>query len=932
MYTLIEVDLIIMTSYHSFFSHATGIDSGPFDYQRALASGPALPELLTIPTGCGKTAAAVLAWLWRRRFDGEARSRTPRRLVYCLPMRVLVEQTRDNIVLWLHRLGLLAGRAVIENEKVIAYTAGEGRKNCQEDDRPVGGWATEHDDLGEGRIAVTVLMGGEDKDEWDRYPERDAVIVGTQDMLLSRALNRGYGMSRYRWPVQFGLLNNDCLWVLDEVQLMDVGFETSAQLAGLRETLGIVDGIGTHSMWMSATIDRSRLNTVDHDEPRKGWSIQSINTASTGLAHLRGRLKAPKRIEWGGITLAKTNMKRSKLVGLVKNEAETLEGGEISDRLRKLFSKKVRPLGDGAEVRTGDEEWYIEDGEWLYSIRVSRGKLNAYPVPYVERVADLIANEHVQGTLTLAILNTVQRAQKIYSALIEQGCGSSDVVLIHSRFRPRDRTAIVDRLGEPGDCIIIATQVVEAGVDISAKTLITELAPWSSLVQRFGRCNRYGEYSNENPGRIIWLDLDIKFAKTVLPYDEDALSVSRKLLADLEYASPSNLESVEYEPPVEFHTILRRKDMFELFDTTPDLTGNDIDVSCFIRDLDDTDVQFYWREISDKGPNSEHPSPQRDELCNVPIGAAKKFLKKRSGWLWDHLDSCWVKIGKGAPAENGPIRPGQSILLDTNVGGYSPTVGWTGKSGKRVDAVPVIAPPADSLPPSGMNAEESELHRRWVTLTEHCSDVEAGVNRLATRFGLDGALQSAVITAARWHDVGKAHDAFQNMLTASGRDPPDETVLWAKSNRVGGRPDYWVRDHEGKKRRRRYFRHELASALGWLQLTDPSTPERDLIMYLIGAHHGKVRQSIRSLPGETTPEDTERLFARGVWNGDELPLVEGITDSAVALDLTPMRLGEGSWLERSLRLRNRYGPFILAYLEAIVRVVDWRISAEEGVE
>ena len=41
-------------------------------------------------------------------------------------------------------------------------------------------------------------------------PKRPAILIGTQDMLLSRALNRGYGMSRYRWPMHFGLLNNDC--------------------------------------------------------------------------------------------------------------------------------------------------------------------------------------------------------------------------------------------------------------------------------------------------------------------------------------------------------------------------------------------------------------------------------------------------------------------------------------------------------------------------------------------------------------------------------------------------------------------------------------------------------------------------------------------------------------------------------------------------
>ncbi|MFY1645439.1 DEAD/DEAH box helicase, partial [Methanoculleus bourgensis] len=159
------------------------------------------PEVIKIPTGMGKTDAIILGWLWRRRFDprDEVRLRTPRRLVYCLPMRVLVEQTRDKTKQWLDRLGILA--------------ASPG------DDNAVTGFA--ESSMREGkRIAVTVLMGGEEREWWDIYPERDAIIIGTQDMLISRALNRGYGMNKYRWPTHFGLLNNDCLWVMDEVQLM----------------------------------------------------------------------------------------------------------------------------------------------------------------------------------------------------------------------------------------------------------------------------------------------------------------------------------------------------------------------------------------------------------------------------------------------------------------------------------------------------------------------------------------------------------------------------------------------------------------------------------------------------------------------------------------------------------------------------------------
>ena len=182
-------------SFEDFFRTATsGHDAFPF--QMRFATGPTLPRLVKVPTGLGKTAMAVLGWLWGRRYaDRSVKSSTPRRLVYCLPMRVLVEQTRDEVKGWLQNLGLAD------------------------------------------EVKVYVLMGGDQAEDWDLYPEKDAILVGTQDMLLSRALNRGYAMSRYRWPLPFGLLNNDCLWILDEVQLMDVGVATSAQIEAFRQHL-----------------------------------------------------------------------------------------------------------------------------------------------------------------------------------------------------------------------------------------------------------------------------------------------------------------------------------------------------------------------------------------------------------------------------------------------------------------------------------------------------------------------------------------------------------------------------------------------------------------------------------------------------------------------------------------------------------------------
>ena len=88
-------------TFGEFFSTAFG-GATPFAYQRALAEHD-WPDALIAPTGLGKTAAVVLAWLWKRATAPET---TPRRLVYCLPMRTLADQTHRNATGWLGQLAL----------------------------------------------------------------------------------------------------------------------------------------------------------------------------------------------------------------------------------------------------------------------------------------------------------------------------------------------------------------------------------------------------------------------------------------------------------------------------------------------------------------------------------------------------------------------------------------------------------------------------------------------------------------------------------------------------------------------------------------------------------------------------------------------------------------------------------------------------------
>src|SRR5438034_985388 len=92
--------------FQSLFQKATGV--APYAFQHAFATAPMLPDLLEAPTGSGKTATAVLGWLWRRRHGSpEQRAEAGRRLVFCLPMRTLVEQTERAVRDWREKLGLV---------------------------------------------------------------------------------------------------------------------------------------------------------------------------------------------------------------------------------------------------------------------------------------------------------------------------------------------------------------------------------------------------------------------------------------------------------------------------------------------------------------------------------------------------------------------------------------------------------------------------------------------------------------------------------------------------------------------------------------------------------------------------------------------------------------------------------------------------------
>jgi CRISPR-associated endonuclease/helicase Cas3 len=234
----------------------------------------------------------------------------------------------------------------------------------------------------------------------------------------------------------------------------------------------------------------------------------------------------------------------------------------------------------------------------------------------------------------------------------------------------------------------------------------------------------------------------------------------------------------------------------------------------------------------------------------------------------------------------------------------------------------------------------------WRSIAEHTGDVIEKLDAILDRLEFDELPRGALTLAARWHDWGKAHGTFQAAIR-------DEAIGYGKrpGDRAGKRDIAKATPNEFWQRYKRpHFRHELASALGVLALLKSGQAPRswvdlaprlqNLALYLIAAHHGKVRLSIRSMPDEKAPDKADALFARGVWEGDPLPEVDlggGVIGPAVEkLDLSPMMLGrvdgQPSWIERMLGLREQKecGPLKLAYLEAVLRAAD--IAASKAAD
>ncbi|MCW2931751.1 MAG: CRISPR-associated endonuclease/helicase Cas3 [Actinomycetia bacterium] len=185
-----------------------------------------LPESLEVPSLASKSDI-IAAWLWRylHSFDN-SKKREARRLIYALPQGAIIEPVASAVRGWLARLGLA--------EQVGLHLS-------------MGMWAaTEGPD-------------------WRADMHQPAIVIGTTEYLVSKALNRAFGVSSTSWSIDFALVTNGAQWVVHEERLSRQAAATLRGAAAVAGRWGTAEPFGLTAVTCASERVRSvpRLRGVE---------------------------------------------------------------------------------------------------------------------------------------------------------------------------------------------------------------------------------------------------------------------------------------------------------------------------------------------------------------------------------------------------------------------------------------------------------------------------------------------------------------------------------------------------------------------------------------------------------------------------------------------------------------------------------------------
>lgn len=296
-------------------------------YERFLTDE--IPASCDIPTGLGKTSVIAI-WLLAlasKLIENPPENNIPRRLVYVVDRRVIVDQATDEAERILCKLKEFEN-ADDEDLRNIFVTLQNASflAERQKDDKQIG------------VIALSTLRGEyADNREWCLDPSRPAIIVGTIDMIGSRLLFSAYGgVGESYKALQAGLLGQDSLLVIDEAHLSPAFMEMLRPLKNLVNRKKPIKQFKVMSLSATPLIDEENEPfTLEKDAPE-----DLINPAS------ESRLNAEKHLEWQSFTVSEEILRSKKSVELLRDE----QAREMANAAAQYKDSSASVLVFGATV------------------------------------------------------------------------------------------------------------------------------------------------------------------------------------------------------------------------------------------------------------------------------------------------------------------------------------------------------------------------------------------------------------------------------------------------------------------------------------------------------------------------------------------------------------------------------------------------------
>jgi CRISPR-associated endonuclease/helicase Cas3 len=397
--------------------------------------------------------------------------------------------------------------------------------------------------------------------------------------------------------------------------------------------------------------------------------------------------------------------------------------------------------------------------------------------------AAVVARLHQRRSLV--IHNTVARAQAMAAELTALQLPNTRIELIHSQFLPSDRAAKEQQLegwmskDSVENIILVATQAIEVGINISSEHLHTELCPANSLLQRAGRCARFaGETGTVH---VYDLPLDDAGRKRIMPY-KDAQPELEATWAALEHLE--NPVGFEQEAQL-IDAVHTARDLAHLRDAASSRVGHEEKLhkaqhgdrgmaSSLIREVLSQSVILHphpekmttWREVS------------TCEMIGLFPGKLNAALSVQTD-EWGDTEGWTVMTPTETQTDNGTrltwqiCRDPRALSLASLIALNPERVLYSSAFGLRPD---ILEPSTGSFPRLKRTMDKGERQDWWYTfetyrehiqnvmnaLPQQAQDVLHTCGKVDAKFKLPpGTLEQAIRIAIAAHDIGKLSSGWQ---------------------------------------------------------------------------------------------------------------------------------------------------------------------------